>query len=486
MEGFGQMRGASMAWRAALAVGLMVGFYVLAFAIAGGLLFLCYAMVVWGERVQLQVLFFSVVGAGAILWSIFPRIDRFVPPGPELKREDHPRLFAEIESVSRAVGQEMPANVYLVPDVNAWVSQRGGVMGVGSKRVMGLGLALMRVLTVSEFRAVLAHEFGHYYGGDTKLGPWVYKTHGAIGRTVTMLDGRFLQKPFLWYGTMFLRVSHAVSRRQELTADRLAATVAGKDALVKGLIKTHGAGMAFEPFWQTEVVPVLSSGFRVPLAEGFGRFMSSASITEAMKKAIHEEMREGQLNPYDTHPPLKQRIAAVQDMPERGKENSRPATVLLENVKEQEQWLLASLAGIEAVRQLTASRWEDVGMQVWLPLWRKVVKEHVAVLRGLVSENLPRQVVPAMRNEETLNTEKMQTMLQAISVSLVVAMVEAGGVLNCMVGSEVSVERGGLKVEPFRVLQRLADDELRDAEWRSQCEVLGIARVDLGTVGGSD
>jgi heat shock protein HtpX len=51
---------------------------------------------------------------------------------------------------------------------------------------MGLGLSLLQTLSVSQFRAVLAHEFGHFHAGDTKLGPWIYRTRAAIGRT---LDG---------------------------------------------------------------------------------------------------------------------------------------------------------------------------------------------------------------------------------------------------------------------------------------------------------
>ena len=67
-------------------------------------------------------------------------------------------------------------------EVNAWVADRGGILGFGSRRVMGLGLPLMSILTVSQFRAVLAHEFAHYYGGDTSSGPWVYKTKMAMMR----------------------------------------------------------------------------------------------------------------------------------------------------------------------------------------------------------------------------------------------------------------------------------------------------------------
>jgi Zn-dependent protease with chaperone function len=76
-------------------------------------------------------------------------------------------LFKLISGVSNATSQDAPTEVYLVPDVNAWVAQRGGVMGFGSRRVMGVGLPLLGTLTIDQFRAVLAHEFGHYDAGDT-------------------------------------------------------------------------------------------------------------------------------------------------------------------------------------------------------------------------------------------------------------------------------------------------------------------------------
>ena len=36
--------------------------------------------------------------------------------------------------------QTMPEEVYVVNAVNAFVAQRGGIMGIGSRRVMGIGL----------------------------------------------------------------------------------------------------------------------------------------------------------------------------------------------------------------------------------------------------------------------------------------------------------------------------------------------------------
>ena len=202
----------SLAGRAAMAVALMIGFYVLALAIVAGLLFLLYAMVVYANRVNLQLLLFALIGAGTILWSIIPRWDSFEAPGPRLTADKHPELFKAVSDIAQKTDQPMPAEVYLVSDMNAWVAHRGGMMGLGSRPVMGLGLPLMQLLGKSQFLAVLAHEFGHYHGGDTKLGPWIYKTRAAIGRTINNMGDSVLQMPFNWYGNLFLRITHAISR----------------------------------------------------------------------------------------------------------------------------------------------------------------------------------------------------------------------------------------------------------------------------------
>ena len=66
--------------RALLAMALMVGFYVLAFGIAGGLLWIPYAEWVYFERIHPKVALMCVAAAGAVLWAIVPRPDRFEPP----------------------------------------------------------------------------------------------------------------------------------------------------------------------------------------------------------------------------------------------------------------------------------------------------------------------------------------------------------------------------------------------------------------------
>jgi Zn-dependent protease with chaperone function len=135
--------------------------------------------------------------AAAIVWAVLPRPDRFVPPGPTIRSANEPALFDVITEVAAATAQEMPSEVYLVNDVNAFVAQRGGTMRFGSRRVMGIGLPLMQAVTVQEFKGILAHEFGHYHAGDVTIGTWIHKTRGAIARAIRQLEDSVLQKVFI-------------------------------------------------------------------------------------------------------------------------------------------------------------------------------------------------------------------------------------------------------------------------------------------------
>ncbi len=169
---------------AVLAILMVIASYLFVLILAAACVYLPYLALDSGTPgFQMIALFlFGIVIAVTMLWSLVPRRDKFVAPGMPIFRLDQGRLFAELDDIAASLNERLPGDVYLIPDANAFVADRGGVMGFGSRRVMGLGLPLFAVLTVSQFRAVLAHEFAHYYGGDTSLGPWVYRTKMAIVR----------------------------------------------------------------------------------------------------------------------------------------------------------------------------------------------------------------------------------------------------------------------------------------------------------------
>ena len=481
----------SLAARALLALGLMIGFYVLAVAIALGLLYLPYAEVVYAHRFHFKLALFCVVGAGIILWSIIPRPDRFAAPGLLLSASSQPHLFAAIQQVASSTEQSMPEEVYLVAGLNAWVTQRGGVMGFGSRRVMGLGLPFLQVLSVTELRAVLAHEFGHYHGGDTRLGPWVYKTRAAIARTLEGLAAHSsaLQRPFIWYGSVFLRVSHGVSRRQELTADALAARAVGSRPLIEGLKKIQGVAALLGSYWSTEVTPVLRAGFLPPLADGFRRFVTTPAVAAVAAQSVEQALTEPEGDPYDTHPPLKERVEAAWSLPTGPPSNDdRPAISLLVGVPQIERDLVRPWADATST-PLAAITWEDVGAKVYAPMWAATRARYDGQLVTVdiedLAERLPflleRLVPAALAEGQNISTEDaVKAVVWTLGATLAHALTRIGWSICANVGEPIRLDGPAGAIDPFGTVHAMASRQLAAADWRRQCADLGLAGTPLG------
>jgi len=125
---------------------------------------------------------FGLVAGVTILSSLVPSKDQHEVNGVCIDLEKEKRLAQEIEAIAGALREPMPSHVYLIGDANAFVSERDEGKGIGRRRILALGLPLLQMLTIAQFRAVLAHEFAHYYSGDTRLGPWVYEARRSLIR----------------------------------------------------------------------------------------------------------------------------------------------------------------------------------------------------------------------------------------------------------------------------------------------------------------
>lgn len=485
--------GPSMAGRALQALLLMIGFYLLALAIAGALIAIPIMEMAVANRLHLKLVVLCGAGAIAILWGIMPRWDRFEAPGPELSPEQHPRLFEVLRGVASATNQAMPVHVYLVGDVNAWVTERGGIMGLGSKRVMGLGLPLMQVLSVSQLRAVIAHEFGHFYGGDTKLGPWVYKTRSAIVRTLASLgdDRPILQKPFLWYGNMFLRITHAVSRHQEFAADALAARTVGGKFMTEGLKIIHGASLSFSAYWNDDYRPVLGAGVLPPLAKGFGHFVSSRNVQEAVEKATAKAMEEWKTNPYDTHPSLPERTQALAGLPPGPhEEESSPSIALLEDVSKLEHKLFETILREDFLAKAKALEWEEVPGQVFVPGWVVLAKKGRNWLEGLTLGSLPGMLTNFESFAKTVNPDipregipedefRRNWTMSLLGAATCVALNSRGWTLTGLPGQPIAFKHNGVEFQPFHELVAMVTDEAARTTWTEKCERSGVASLPL-------
>jgi len=461
----------------------MIGFYVLALGIAGALLWILYADVN-SERINLRLVVFCVVSAGAILWSILPRPDRFEPPGPRVDPTQQPALFAELSRIAQSVQQELPHEVYFVPEVNAWVAQRGGVMAFGSRRVMVLGVPLMALLTVSQFRAVLAHEFGHYYGGDTKLGPWIYKTRAAIGRTLRQLarSNSWLVFLFKWYGNMFLEITLGISRAQEYAADRIAAQVAGKTALVEGLKQQHRGAVAWEAYLRGEVLPVLARGYSPPLAGGLAQFLQAPTINAQVQQSLDKELAGGEADSMDSHPALRERIAALPNLIGGISDDPRPATALLADFGKSDTSLFADPGGTK----LMPVSWDRVLIDVYVPTWQEETDYQKDALRGMTMVDVPEQfsngsLVQRLKNPPDMVADEPQRVdiaRNVVGCALCLVLLKNGWTFHALPG-EMYAEKDGQKVEPFTVVQKLDRRQLTVEQWKEICSRAEILNLPL-------
>lgn len=504
--------GQSLALRAVAALLLMVVFFASALAVAAALAWLGIEVFsrlgdVQGLRALLAATLMAaacLAAAGVILWSLLPRIDHFEAPGPELAETEAPALFDEIRSIAAATGQAAPAHVYAVDDVNAFVTERGGVMGVGSKRVMGLGLPLLEVLTLGELRAVIAHEFGHFHGGDTKLGPWIYKTRAAVGRTIVNLARAheataefshifgfvmgIVRAPFGWFGTVFMRITQAISRAQEHGADALAARVVGSAPLAEGLKKVHAASFAYRAYFENEVAPMFEAGYRPPIAEGYRRFARVERTASAMATAVEDELRDGEQDEFDSHPPLRERVtaAAALAMP-AVRDDGRAALGLIADVDRLEARIAAHM--VSESHRLAAIAWEDTAARVLEPSWRKRLADDGPALAGLEAASLPRDHESLRKLAEaasgaTLDRVPLEDLRDwatgLFGTAITTALLDRGWTASNDPGAPIVLRLDEASCEPFVEVRDYLIGTTEPEAWAARAATLGLGGVAFG------
>jgi len=378
-----------------------------------------------------------------------------------------PEIFALIDGVAAATSQPRPSEVYLLNDVNAWVTQRGGMMGFGSRRVMGVGLPLVNSLTRAELQAVIAHEFGHYVGGDVGLGPWIYKTRAAIARTMAGLDQSYLQWVFNLYGRMFMRLTMAVSRQQEFVADETAAHISGAAPMVSALKKVAMLAPAYSAYLQQEVLPILQYGFLPPLAEGFDRFIASPETRTAFDRMAREQIGDA-AGEFDTHPPLSERVAALERLPVVQAANTTERSLpMLANPEKHALLLLEHNAGTDTVRQLNAITWDDVGDSIYAKEWHRIAEAHVASFATMTIGDLPAgkkaytEFGAGLKNKGESFVDADERLGRAAHVMIAglgAALLRAGWKMETGPGRPLELKNGEASVIPRRVVGRLIDN----------------------------
>lgn len=255
-----------------LAMALFFVTYLLLIALALGLLYVA----VW---VGIGIMAYSinwitvVIGCGIICWGLMflAFLLKFVfsvqkdnnDSRVEITAQQHPHLFDFINRLAAEVKASSPKKVFIVPNVNAAVFYNSSFwsMFLPIKKNLEIGLGLVNSLNISEFKAVLAHEFGHFSQRSMKIGSYVYSVNRAIYNMVYEYDewDKLLDK---WVDSggifsLFARITRkmvsgvrlllksayklinirymGLSREMEYNADLIAVSAAGNEAAISAL-----------------------------------------------------------------------------------------------------------------------------------------------------------------------------------------------------------------------------------------------------------
>jgi heat shock protein HtpX len=354
----------SLRTRAVVALAFLVGFYVTMLGTAAALFAAVPLYVRYRGEAQgaLSVLCtaFTWLPAMMLLRAIGSvRPPQWREPGRRLARDEAPELFHIVEDLAQQAKTAPPTELYVTALVDLGVTETGGLFGK-SRRVLVLGVPLLAMIDVGELRAALAHELGHFTGGETRLSGIVSYTLAAfrgvtasvaaqppsrlLAVRLTLGLGRGLALLLVHgYTQLFLRVTSPGRRRQELAADAMAAAHAGRENLRRALEKLEVGVPTYERYVTQEVAEaVLRGGMPEDLLDGYRLFRERFLGTDA-GRAFEAEVRARTTHPHDTHPAVRERLRLVASLPEgEAHEDRRNALSLVDVPPATEPWLVGA------------------------------------------------------------------------------------------------------------------------------------------------
>ncbi len=452
-----------------------VGFYVIAIVLALAMIATPYLEWRFLDRLHFQLLVVALAGLG-VLAGLWPRRISWEAPGPIVSRDDGPELWTLVDELAREAKTQPPSVIYCVPEVNAFVTERGGIFGFRRTRIMGVGFPLLMMLSVNELRAVLAHEFGHYVGGDTRVGRMVYRLRDVIGRSAQQSRSNAVGVVFDWYAERFVRASATVSRRQELAADRLAGDLVGQRAIASALVKIARGSVVWNAFLYRVYSPTIDGGVEMEIGDGLQRMLANPSTTVAIDQ-LETELINRVPSQYDSHPPTSIRLAALRPMSSPSARSEEPAESLLDKPSEVRARTLPFLLSSSALANgRTVATWED---------WPKVIESalrrrcspYAHLLAKFAVDALPRDPgqlsLVAREVRQTYGSDGLSAATALFRDAMALELRACGWEFASDPAPVVVMEKGDLHFDMSWVSEFLAG-ELDETTWRRLCADAGL------------
>ena len=223
-------------------------------------------------RIPIQLAAILALGALVTVYkmvqSLFVKVESG-DPGRSLELAEAPGLWTLTRAVADEVGTRAIDEIRVTPGTELAVYERGTRRERAqdrARRTLILGVGVLNGFRQGAFRAVLAHEYGHFAhrdtaGGDVALRMQQDMMKFAIamaqhGQAVWWnLAFQFLRV----YDFLFRRISHGATRLQEVMADRVAAQRYGPALFEEGLRHAIRSTIEFNAAVSSEIQSALST-----------------------------------------------------------------------------------------------------------------------------------------------------------------------------------------------------------------------------------
>ncbi len=245
-------------------------------------------------------------------------------PGRILTEDETPELWALVRDVAKAIDTRPVNEIRITHGTELAVYERGGIrakMQDKAERVLIVGLATLNDFNQNAFRAVLAHEYGHFSNRDTAGGDIAMRVNMDIIRlaesmamsgTATFYNIAFQFLRF--YHFLFRRITHGASRLQEILADRVAVHQYGADAFREGLTHVIRREVEFNHIAEREINVAFTHN------RALQNLYEITVQDERVKKSLEQECSEVIARPTtedDTHPSPEDRFKLASQIKSR-------------------------------------------------------------------------------------------------------------------------------------------------------------------------
>lgn len=316
------------------------------------------------------------------------------PEGREITRAEAPALFAALDGMRTRMRGPRFHHVLAVDGLNAAIVQRPAFGLVGWPRnYLLLGLPLLESLPPAEALAVVAHEYGHLAGSHGHFSAFIYRlrhTWGTVQAFAEQIEGwlgRLVAPLLRWYVPYFNAYTFVLARADEYQADAASAELVGAAEAARALKRFNVVAPRHARFMAGTFERVDHDA--TPPRDLMQRWAAQAGEAPAEADAARwlADALDRVGDPMDTHPTLRDRLAAL---PPTGEPPQQPPGPLA-GPSAALAWLGPLLAPLRAEFE---ARWAAAVAQPWSEQHAKAQQDRarLAELRALAALDADQQL----------------------------------------------------------------------------------------------